>query len=119
MTQELRSRLTLRPGEYHTLSVIEEYVIRHAQQQPWEDVVARSEFDALYNPETETVTFRLKDRRGAQHAGIAVAIDVDDLAVMPEPRVLSMIGPIFLKHLKQGLPHRARGTAYHTEVVTN
>ncbi len=119
MTQDFIKRMTLRPDEYHNLAVIEDYVLRHAQQQPWENVAARSEFDALYNPETETVTFRLKDRQGGNHAGIAVSIDRADLDALPEHHMISTIGPIFLKHLKKGLPSRARGAAYHTELVNS
>lgn len=119
MTQEFRSKMVLRPNEYSTLDLIEEYVRRHSLQKPWEEVLDRSEFEALFNPENETITFRLKDRQGAQHAGVAVAIDTDDLIVMPEHHILNLIGKVFLTHLEQGLPLRAKGSVYHTEVVTN
>lgn len=119
MTQEFRERLTLRPEEYHNLAVVEDYVRWNSQQKPWETVLDRSEFDALYNPETETVTFRLKDRKTVKQAGVAVAMDVDDLAVMPEQRIVSMLGNFFMKYLELGLPPRAKGTAYHTEFLNN
>ncbi|MBZ9713765.1 hypothetical protein [Deinococcus multiflagellatus] len=119
MTRALFEAVTQQPDQNSQLAVLQEYVERNADPKHFAHILEQADWDVFFQPETETVVFRLKLRRSPPIKGLAVAIDIDDLGVMPEPRFVHMVGNIFLKHLENGLPLRARGAAYHTVFVEN
>ena len=77
------------------------------------------EWDVVEDANTESLTFRAKDKSALPYRGFAVCVAIDDLKFFQGDEMIKAVSAAFQRRLNsaEGLPIKKTGQPYSTEVI--